>query len=175
MAPGVRKLALTAHVASSVGRLGAVIAFLALSIVGFTGQDAYTVRGAYLVMEAAAWLVLVPLAFASLLTGIIQALGTPWGLFRHYWVLFKLSITVFITIVLLIYMETFRVMAGVAADPVLALASVRNPSPIIHAALALIVLLVATVLAVYKPQGMTRYGWRKHHEQRTPPLNAADR
>jgi hypothetical protein len=24
-------------------------------------------------------------------TGLIQALGTVWGLFRHYWVLFKLS------------------------------------------------------------------------------------
>lgn len=165
LSPEVRKLALTAHVATSVGWLGAVATFLAFSIIGFTGQDAYTVRGVYLVMEAAAWLVLVPLAFASLLTGIIQALGTPWGLFRHYWVVFKLSITVFITIVLLIYMETFRVMAEVAADPALALASVRNPSPIIHAVLALIVLIVATVLAVYKPKGMTRYGWRKHHEQ----------
>jgi len=88
---------------------------------------------------------------------------------RHYWVVFKLSITVFITVVLLLYMETFRGMADVAADPALALASVRNPSPIIHAVLALIVLIVATVLAVYKPKGMTRYGWRKHHEQRTPP------
>jgi hypothetical protein len=169
MSPGVRQLALTAHVASSVGWLGAVVAFLAFSIVGWTGQEAYTVRGAYLVMEASAWLVLVPLAFASLLTGIIQALGTSWGLFRHYWVLFKLAITVFITLVLLIYMETFRVMAGVAADPAVALAAVRNPSPVIHAALALFVLLVATVLAVYKPPGMTRYGWRKHHEQRPPP------
>ncbi len=83
--------------------------------------------------------------------------------------MFKLSITVFITVVLLLYTETFRVMADVAADPALALASVRNPSPIIHAVLALIVLIVATVLAVYKPKGMTRYGWRKHHEQRTPP------
>ncbi len=38
MAPGVRKLALTAHVASSVGWLGAVVAFLALSIVGFPAR-----------------------------------------------------------------------------------------------------------------------------------------
>ncbi len=169
MPPQLRKFALTVHVTSTVGWLGAVVVFLALAVVGLTSQDAQTVRGAYLVMEPAAWLVLVPLAFASLLTGIVQALGTTWGLIRHYWVLFKLLITVFVTIVLLIYMETFGVMAGVAADPSADLALVRNASPTLHAALALLVLLVATVLAVYKPRGMTRYGWRKQHEQRTQP------
>ena len=95
------------------------------------------------------------------------------GACSAYWVLFKLAITVFITIVVLMYMETFRVMAGAAADPLLALASVRNPSPVIHVTLALFVLLVATVLGVYKPHGMTRYGWRKHHEDGTPPSHKA--
>ena len=166
MAPRLRKFALTAHVASSVGWLGAVVVFLALAVVGLTSQDAQTVRGAYLVMEPAAWFVLVPLAFASLLTGIVQSLGTTWGLFRHYWVLFKLLITVFATIVLLIYMETFSFMAGVAADPSADLGVVRNASPGLHAALGLLVLLVATVLAVYKPRGMTRYGRRKQQEER---------
>jgi len=78
-------------------------------------------------------------------------------------VLFKLVMAVFITIVLLIYMETFSVMARVAADPHADLALVRSVSPTLHAALALVVLLAATVLAVYKPRGMTRYGWRKQH------------
>jgi hypothetical protein len=167
MPPRLRKVALTAHVTTTVGWLGAVVVFLALAVVGLTSPDAPTVRGAYLVMEPAAWLVLVPLAFASLLTGIVQALGTTWGLFRHYWVLFKLLITVFATLVLMIYMETFRVMAGVAADPSADLGVVRNASPGLHAALALLVLLVATVLAVDKPRGMTPYGWRKQHERRT--------
>jgi hypothetical protein len=125
------------------------------------------VRGAYLVMEPAAWLVLMPLAFASLLTGLVTSLGTAWGLFRHYWVLFKLLINVLATIILLIYMGTFRHMAGVAADPSTDLALVRNASPMIHALLALLVLLVATVLAVYKPRGMTGYGRRKQHEAST--------
>ncbi len=166
MSPRFRKFALTAHVTSSVGWLGAVVVFLALAIVGLTNQDAQTVRAAYLVMEPAAWFVLVPLAFSSLLTGIVQALGTTWGLFRHYWVLFKLMITIFATIVLLSYMKTFGIMAGVAKDPSADLGMVRNASPSLHAALALLVLLVATVLAVYKPNGMTRYGWRKHNEDR---------
>src|SRR5687767_15238488 len=111
MTSGVRKLALTAHVTSSVGWLGAVVAFLALAVVGLTSRDAQTVRGAYLVMEPAAWLALVPLAFASFLTGILTSLSTTWGLIQHYWVVFKLVITVFATLILLVYMETFSVMA----------------------------------------------------------------
>jgi uncharacterized membrane protein len=161
MTPPLRKLALTAHVTSSLGWVGAVVVFLALAVIGLTSQDDQTVRGVYLVMEPAAWFVLVPLAFASLLTGLVMSLGTVWGVFRHYWVMFKLLIAVFATIVLLIYMGTFRFMAAVAADPSVDLAMVRNASPMLHAVLAVLLLLVATVLAVYKPQGMTPYGWRK--------------
>jgi len=167
MTPPVRKLALTAHVAASVGWLGAVAGFLALSVVGLTSDDARTVRGAYLVMEPAASLVLVPLAFASLLTGLVQGFGTTWGVFRHYWVLFKLVINVVATTILLLYLETFRVMADVAANPRADVADVRNPSPALHAGAALLLLLVATTLAVFKPKGVTRYGRRKQGEQRT--------
>ena len=167
MTSRVRKLALTAHVASSVGWLGAVAGFVALAVVGLTSRDAETVRGAYLVMEPAAWFVLVPLAFASLLTGLVQALGTTWGLFRHYWVVFKLLINVFATTVLVLYMDTFRFMADVAADPRTELDVVRNGSPLLHAVAAFFLLLAATSLAVYKPRGLTPYGQRKQHDERT--------
>lgn len=163
--PRVRKVALTAHVTTTVGWLGAVAAFLALVVVGLTSQDAQTVRGAYLVMEPAAWLVLVPLAVASLSTGLVQSLVTGWGLLRHYWVLFKLLLTVIATVVLLFYMETFGSMADVAADPNAHLATVRSASPGVHAGLALLVLLAATILAVFKPRGLTGYGQRKQREQ----------
>lgn len=165
--PAVRKAALTAHVVSSVGWLGAVAAFLALAVVGLTSDDAATVRGAYLVMEPAAWFVLVPLAFASLLTGLLQSFATAWGLFRHYWVVFKLVINLLATTVLLAYMNTFRHMAAVAVDPNAELVAVRNSSPLLHAALALILLVVATALAVLKPRGLTPYGRRKRREQHT--------
>lgn len=169
MTPRLRKFALTAHVASSVGWLGAVVVFLALAVVVLTSQDAQTVRGAYLVMEPAAWFVLVPLGLASLLTGLVQALGTKWGLFRHYWILAKLSINVFATIVLLLYMQTLSYLAGVAAETTSShgdLGVLRSPSPLIHAGAALLLLLAATTLSVYKPRGMTPYGQRKQHEQR---------
>jgi hypothetical protein len=164
MTPGARKLALTAHVTSSVGWLGAIAGFLALAVTGLASQDAQTVRAAYLVMEPIGWFVLVPLALASLLTGLVQSLGTKWGLFRHYWVLFKLLINVFATIVLLLYMQTLDHFAGVAAQTTLSsddLELLRSPSPVLHAGLALLLLLVATGLAVYKPRGVTPYGQRK--------------
>lgn len=165
ISPRLRKFALTAHVTSSVGWLGAAAAFLALAVVGLTSGEDRTVRGAYLVMEPAAWLVLVPLAVATLLTGLVQSLGTTWGLFRHYWVLFKLLIALFATTALLMYMETFELMAGMAADPEIGLGGLRNPSPVLHAGAALLLLLVATTLSVYKPRGLTRYGQRKERQR----------
>jgi hypothetical protein len=168
MTPGVRKLALTAHVACSVGWLGAVIVFVVLAVVGLTSEDAQTVRSAYLVMEPAGWFVLVPLALASLLTGLVQAVATTWGLFRHYWVLFKLVINVFATIVLLMYMQTLGSLGDVAANPRAELDVVRSPSPLLHAGAALVLLLTATVLAVYKPRGLTPYGRRSHAAR--PPM-----
>jgi hypothetical protein len=161
MTPRVRKFALTAHVASSVGWLGAVAGFLALAVAGLVSQDARTVRAAYLVMELIGWSVLVPLSLASLLTGLVQALGTEWGLFRHYWVLFKLLITAFATLVLLMYMPTLGYLSGVAAQTTLSggdLGGLRRGSPALHAGGGLVVLLVATTLSVYKPRGMTRCG-----------------
>jgi hypothetical protein len=154
------------HITFSLGWVGAVIAFLALAVIGITSDDERTARGAYLVMAPAAWFVLVPLAHASLLSGIALSLGTTWGLFRYYWVVLKLVITVFATVILSIYMATFRHMAGVAADPLVDVALVRHASPIIHASLACILLLAATVLGVYKPWGMTAYGRRQNEAPR---------
>ena len=170
MDPGLRKLALTAHVTASVGWLGAVAGFLALAVAGLASDDSETVQAAYLAMELTGWFVLVPLSLASLLTGLVQSLGTTWGVFRHYWVLAKLVINLFATIILLLYMQTLGFFADVAAEtapsgPVPDV--LRSPSPVLHAGAALGLLLVATTLAVHKPRGMTRYGQRKHREQRT--------
>jgi hypothetical protein len=162
--PRFRKFALAAHISSSVGWLGAVAGFLAFAIIGLTGQDAQIVRAAYLGMDWIGWFVLVPLSFASLLTGLVQSLGTEWGLFRHYWILAKLLINVLGNVGLLMFMLLFG--SVVAAMPTSSRADVgalRSPSPLLHAGVALLVLLAATVLSVYKPRGITPYGWRKQH------------
>ena len=172
MTPALRRFTFTTHITSSIGWVGAALAFLALAVIGYISDDPVQVRGAYLLMAPAAWFVLVPLAHASLLSGIVLSLGTTWGLFRHYWVVVKMGITVFATVILLIYMGTFREMAGVAADPVVDLPAVRNASPIVHAILALALLVAATVLGVYKPFGTTPYGERRLEEQRRRPVSA---
>jgi hypothetical protein len=168
LSPGGRKLALTAHVVCSVGWLGAVASFLALAIAGLISADLQLVRATYLGMELTGWSVIVPLSFATLLTGLIQSLGTAWGLFRHYWVLIKLVIAIFATIVLLLHMQPTSQLADVAAVATLSggeLAELRLQL-VVDAAAALLVLVMAVALAVYKPRGMTRHGWRKQHEQR---------
>jgi hypothetical protein len=169
MTPPLRRFALTAHVASSVGWLGAVLGFLALAVAGLTSDDPQTVRAVYLAMKATGWYVLVPLALASLLTGLLQSLGTPWGLFRHYWIVAKLVINVFATIILLLYMQTLDYFAGIARDTTVPsgdLHGLRDPSPLLHSTLALVLLLVATTLAVYKPRGLTPYGQRRWNAER---------
>ena len=166
MTPRLRKFTLTAHVTSSVGWLGAVVAFLALAVAGLTSRDAQLVRAVYLVAEPITRFVLVPLALASLLTGIVQSLGTTWGLFRYYWVLFKLVLNILATVVLLMYTRTVSYFADVAAQSSGDLAELRSPSFVLHSSGGLLVLLTATVLGVYKPRGMTRYGQRKQYEHR---------
>jgi len=171
MAPRLRKVALTAHITSSVGWLGSVAGFLALAVAGLASQDPQTVRAAYLGMELTGRYVIVPLNLASLLTGLVQSLGTTWGLFRHYWVLAKFLINVFATIILLTFMQrgTLGYLAGAAADTTLSstdLLRVRSLAPVLHAGASLLLLLVATTLGVYKPRGLTPYGWRKQHELR---------
>ena len=92
--------------------------------------------------------------------------GHQLGPARHYWVLAKLLINVVTTTVLLLYLPTFAAMAALAADPGVDLAAVRNPSPVIHAGAAMVLLLLAAALSVYKPRGMTRYGWRRRQRER---------
>lgn len=154
MTPSLRRFALTAHVVSSVGWLGAVAAFLALAVAGLTSQDAQMVRVVYLAAEAITRFVIVPLALASLLTGLVQSLGTSWGLFRHYWVLFKLVLTVLAIAVLLLYTQTVSYFARVAAATDSAYPG-GLWSYLLHSGGGLLVLLVTTTLSVYKPQGVT--------------------
>jgi len=174
MTPGLRKFALTAHVTSSVGWLGAVAGFLVLSIAGMTSQDAEVVRGAYFAMNLIGGFIIVPLSLAALLTGLIQSLGTQWGLFRHYWVVVKFAITILATILLLLHQ--FTAVAG-AARRVSGTAAGTMPEVgrlgaqlVSDAGLAVLVLLAATTLSVYKPWGQTRHGQRKRLElRRWPP------
>jgi hypothetical protein len=173
----LHKFVLTAHVTSSVGWLGAVTVFLALAVTGLTSRDGQMVRASYLAMYVTAWFVLIPLCLASLLSGLAVSLGTEWGLFRHYWVLVKLLITILATIILLVHTQPIGVLAGVARETMVYSASVGRLQIqlVADAGAALLVLLVTTALSVYKPRGLTPYGQRKRLKQRTlsPAVDAA--
>ena len=166
MGPRLRKLALAVHLTASVGWVGAVLAYLPFDVTVATNQDAATLRVAWMAMGMVAVWGIVPLAVASLLTGLVMSLGTKWGLFRHWWVLISFLLTVGATLVLSSEIRVIIASAAVAADPTTSDSELRGLTTTLpHSVGGLVVLLVIQVLNIYKPEGMTRYGWRKQREE----------
>jgi uncharacterized membrane protein len=156
----LRKLALTAHVTTSVAWMGGVACFLALSIAGVMSQQHSTVQAAYVAMNLICWSVVVPLSVVSPISGFVQAIGTPWGLSKHYWVLVKLLITVPCTLGLLLHMLPTTQLAAAAMQGELVDESMRELriQLVADSAVALVALSVVVALAIYKPRGLTRAG-----------------
>ena len=67
--------------------------------------------------------------------------------------------------VLLLYMQTLTFQANLARAATADLDRLRNPSPVAHAEVAL--LLVALVLSIYKPRGLTAHGQRRQQQRGT--------
>ena len=164
-----RKLVLTLHIATSVGALGAVAGFLVLSIAGLVSTHPATASAAYVSMDLLARFAILPLLVASLGSGIVQALGSTWGLFRHYWVVTKLLLTVVVAVVLVIQLDGIAYMARVAAEMPLSAGDhlALRTSIRTHAAAGLLVLLIPVALSIYKPRGLTRHGWRTKRNAET--------
>lgn len=170
MRPATRKLVLAVHLACSVGWIGTVVAYLALGVTAVRNDETTTIRAAWTAMEIVGWYVIVPLALTSLLTGLVLAFGTKWGLFRHYWVSISFVLTLFSTVVLILHMPSVTTTADLAqrldgAELAALGGDLEHPS------IGLVILLVVHVLNVYKPAGLTRYGWRKQQETASAPRN----
>lgn len=178
MGPFLRKLLLTTHIVVSIGWIGAVAAFLVLAILGLNSKDDQMVRATYLTMAPIARFVIVPLALTALLSGIIQGIATPWGIFRHRWIFVKLLLTTFATVVLLRKMPLIGNTAHQAAVMSYPITNLRAAGRelLVHSVGGLAVLLVVTTLSVYKPWGLTRYGRRKLRDQgvESTPASAVD-
>ena len=159
LAPTLRKLVVTAHVASSVGWLGALAVFFAHAVASLLSRDPQVVDALSQSMGLTAWVVILPLCLSALATGLVAALGSGWGLFRHYWVLFKLLLTAGATMVLLLKLApiSYLARASTALHSASDLQDLRM-SLTMHAAGGLVILVAALALAVFKPKGMTRYG-----------------
>lgn len=155
----VSKAMLTTHITFSVGWIGTVAAFLALSIVGLVSSDAI-VRSCYIAMEIVAWFIIIPFCFASLVTGLVQALGTHWGLFKHWWVFVKLILTVIATLILILHMQPISYLADVATQNVISYDELRGLRVriVADAAAAILVLTAITTVSVYKPWGRIQFG-----------------
>jgi hypothetical protein len=165
MTARLRGIALTAHISSSVGWLGAIAGFLALAVTGLRSNDPLLIRAACLGMELTTWSVILPFAAASLLTGIVSSLLTTWGLFRYYWVVVKLLITVFSTGVLMMHVQAIDRLGRAAASGGTLSPDLRQVQVMMVGAsgAALAALLLLTALSVYKPRGLTPYGARDRH------------
>lgn len=170
MPPPLRKLVLLAHIITSVAWPGVVAAFLALAVIGLNSTNAQIIRSSYLVMLPITWYIIVPLAFASLLTGILLSLGTKWGLLRYYWILAKLLINSLSIPILLLHIQVIRIVAEAAVNTTLSPADLHDQRVqlVTIAILALLALLTAITLSVYKPRGLTQYGWRKQPDSKEP-------
>src|SRR5262249_5641365 len=156
------------HVTSSVGWLGAVVAYVVLVVAALRSGDSGTVRSIWTALEVTGWYAVVPLALTALFTGLIGALCTVWGLFRHYWVVFKLLLTTVTTAILLVHMPSVSLhVSGAASGQTSHLGQLEGE--LLHAGGGLAVLLVTAVLGIYKPRGLTPYGWRKQQEARDRP------
>lgn len=174
MTPRLRKLVLSVHLTFSVGWIGAVAAYLSLDIATATSRESATLRASYLAMELVVRYVIVPFALGALLSGVAISLGTRWGLFRHYWVLVSLVLTILATLVLLSETRTVSRLASLAGDPNTSseeLAELGNT--LVHSVGGMVILLAILVLNVYKPRGLTRYGWRRQNDLRAEQ-DAAD-
>jgi hypothetical protein len=160
LSPTWRKVALSAHVTSSVGWFGSVVTFLVLAVIGLRGgEEDGVIRSAYVAMKVVGWFVIVPFSIASLVTGVVQSLGTQWGLIRHYWVIAKLLITVGASVLLLVHMQVVNTVAEAASSGALRIDHLRAPRMqlVADAGAASVVLLIAIVLSVFKPQGQTAF------------------
>ncbi|MGG2113426.1 hypothetical protein ABFY60_23605 [Lysinibacillus pakistanensis] len=147
--------------------LGSAAAYIPIAVYVLTNQDVEMIRTAIKIMSLVVNFIVVPVAFASLLTGVALSLGTRWGLFRHYWILLKLLLTVFAVSMLVAYSIELSHAASIAAQTTLSSTDIevlKAPIHITHPSGSVFIVLVATVLSVYKPKGMTKFGWRKQME-----------
>lgn len=155
-----RKLALTVHVSTSLGWLGAVAAFLALAINGIVDQGPTAALAAYPAMGLVYFWVVIPFGLASLASGFVSSLGTEWGLLRHYWVAMKLLMTIPLTALMFVHGQPVDRMRHLADGPFSTSGSLGalKVQLALYAGAALLALVVATTLSIYKPKGITPIG-----------------
>jgi hypothetical protein len=164
MSPPLRRALVTAHVVFSAGWTGCIAAYVVVTVAAIAADTDQAVRVCYEIMTDVVWWVVLPFDLASLVTGLLLATLTSWGLLRHRWVVAKLVLSLVATAVLLVYVGEIGYLAGLtertpigAAD----LETLQSPEGLLHSVGGAVVVLTAVVLGVWKPRGLTRYGARR--------------
>ncbi|HWE92041.1 MAG TPA: DUF2269 family protein [Pseudonocardiaceae bacterium] len=159
-----RKAVLTVHLIASVGWIGADLGLLALAIVALTTDTPRVGQAATMAMAYLATWISGILSVSALISGILLSLATPWGLFRHYWVVVSLVLNL-LTALLVNFalgplyrgMEAL-VLAAPASTPVANIIGTQRIELIAPPCVAFVVLTAVTIINVYKPWG--RISWR---------------
>lgn len=146
-----REVALILHVLTSVGWFGIAVAVVVCAIAARATADQAFAHALYRVMAASPWLS-VPAGLTAAATGTLVALGSRYGLIRHWWVVVKVLLTVVV----------------ITADALLVSVLAREAAATDHAAPPLygstvghvVALVIATALSVIKPRGLTPWGRR---------------
>lgn len=155
MPQNLRKFTLTSHITFSVGWLGAIAVFLALAITALTTVNKQVAQATYVAMEISTLYIIIPFCIASFITGLIQALGTKWGLFKYYWIIVKLFLTIVMTALLFLHLKPISYLSGVAMD----MSSYKIEAShtlidlIVKASAAVLGLIIITTISIYKPWG----------------------
>ncbi|WP_307538593.1 DUF2269 family protein [Streptomyces sp. V3I8] len=153
-----RRANLVVHVAASACWLGLTLGLLALGVAATTTGSAATVEASVRAMKMFTDWLLLPLAFLTLLSGLVLSLGTHWGLARHRWVhtKFWLTLVTVTATVLALRPGVGSAVAAVSADGVLPDSGDVLFGPIV----SLTAYLFMTVISILKPWGLTRRGQR---------------
>ncbi len=159
LSPRARHGTVVVHVVASVGWLALMLCLLTLAVRALVADDADTVRTAYRAMAMLGDALIVPLSLTSLASGVVLALGTPWGLFRFHWVAVKFWLTLAATAASVFALTARLHEAARAAErhptgsaPALEPGFLRY-NLVIVPTVALLLYLANVVLSVVKPWG----------------------
>ncbi|MFC7329970.1 hypothetical protein [Marinactinospora rubrisoli] len=157
---GARRTLNCVHAVISTAWLGAhaaVVVLLAIGLAADTPERAGTGYGAAEMLMTG---FTRPAGFAALATGLLLAVTTPWGLFRHYWVFGKLLLTAALVVGgNLSLTPAVRAMAAATEGGTVLPPSDERLALLVPLCVSLGFLVAATVLSLLKPFGRVR--WRQ--------------
>ncbi|MBW7459347.1 hypothetical protein ACFOLF_08955 [Paenibacillus sepulcri] len=156
---GTKKWLLTLHLLFSAIMLGVTVAFLILSLVAASTSDEGVLKACYASMLLLAETSIRASTIGAVVTGVLLSLLTHWGLFKYYWIIAKLLLTVASIGLGMagIYMWSLKAAAITGADGLNALGQsdflVNRAFLINGIIMQLLSLLALFILSVFKPWG----------------------